>query len=106
MAKHGDMRSRPDKLHPGTASVICVRLDYLESSPEPGEILASDTRAYVSRYALGRDYHKVIRGKLKKLVARIDDYVSAHGFDGLADARRFCAAFVAADLNCIPVRQR
>ncbi|MGI9321940.1 MAG: tRNA epoxyqueuosine(34) reductase QueG [Pseudomonadales bacterium] len=91
MARHGDMRSRPDLLHPGTASVISVRMDYLlpgsDSDGDAGNdyagnkkaldaCLADPSRAYVSRYALGRDYHKVVRGKLKQLVAQIDDWLT------------------------------
>lgn len=81
MARHGDMRSRPDKLHPGTVTVISVRMDYLEPEPPPAEILASDRQAYVSRYALGRDYHKVIRSRLKQLVAKIDVQLADSSFD-------------------------
>ena len=80
MSRHGDMRSRPDKLHPGTTSAICLRLDYLDPDTRPETILASDRMAYVSRYALGRDYHKVIRGKLKKLVSQIGDYLTEQDF--------------------------
>lgn len=79
MARHGDLRSHPDQLHPGTVSVISVRLDYLEREPPPDDILASDSLAYVSRYALGRDYHKVIRNRLKKLTQKINEYVDEHG---------------------------
>ncbi len=81
MARHGDLRSHPEILHPGTVSVIAFRLDYLEKKPDPANQLASSSHAYVSRYALGRDYHKVIRGKLKRLVARIEDYLIDKDFD-------------------------
>ena len=81
MANHGDMRSRPEKLHPGTLTLISLRLNYLEPEPNPEQILASDTHAYISRYAMGRDYHKVIRARLKKLVARMEETVTPMGFD-------------------------
>ena len=80
MARHGSMRAHPEKLHPDTLSVISVRIDYLEKTPQPESILASTDLAYVSRYALGRDYHKVIRGKLKKLVAKIDSHLVDKNF--------------------------
>lgn len=68
MQRHGTARSRPDQLLPGTLRVISVRVDYwpAESQP-PLALLADDRRAYLSRYALGRDYHKVLRQRLQKL---------------------------------------
>ncbi|MEM9208236.1 MAG: tRNA epoxyqueuosine(34) reductase QueG [Pseudomonadota bacterium] len=73
MERHGTRRSRPDELVTGTLSVISVRMDYL---PEPAgqaeALLDHPSRAYISRYALGRDYHKVLRGRLKKLALRIE----------------------------------
>jgi epoxyqueuosine reductase len=67
LSKHGSKRSRPAELLPGTVRVICFRLDYLTDSASPKEIIASDQQAYVARYSLGRDYHKVIRQKLKRI---------------------------------------
>ena len=67
MHRHGDKRSRPELLVPGTASVISVRMDYLPEEQSAAEELLDDPeRAYVSRYALGRDYHKVLRGRLRR----------------------------------------
>ena len=71
MARHGDKRSRPAELLPGTLRVITARMDYLTDSNTP---LDNTDRAYVARYALGRDYHKVLRSRLKQLLARIEDY--------------------------------
>lgn len=81
MARHGIMRSHPELLHPGTLSVISLRIDYLEPQPEPELILGEPSKAYVSRYALGRDYHKVLRSRLKKLSDMIDDYLRNRGYD-------------------------
>ena len=75
MARHGLTRARPTELVPGTVSVITARLDY-----RPTENMAADAetnledpgRAYLSRYALGRDYHKVLRNKLQRLADRIN----------------------------------
>jgi len=76
MAAHGRKRSRPADLHPGTRSVIVTRMDYLPEEATPTLDLAEQTdRANVSRYAVGRDYHKVIRKRLKKLAARIEQAV-------------------------------
>ena len=68
MQRHGTRRSRPAELLPGTLRVISARIDYwpAESQP-PLALLADDQRAYLSRYALGRDYHKVLRQRLQKL---------------------------------------
>ncbi|WP_228720676.1 tRNA epoxyqueuosine(34) reductase QueG [Nitrogeniibacter mangrovi] len=72
MAKHGLRRCRPAELLPGTRRVITARLDYWPGqAAEADGALADGTRAYVSRYALGRDYHKVLRNRLKKLAERI-----------------------------------
>jgi epoxyqueuosine reductase len=65
MARHGNKRWQPDELQPGTQSVICVALDYWPNAAADAETtLAQSDRAYVSRYALGRDYHKVLRNRL------------------------------------------
>ena len=77
MARHGMMRARPAELVAGTLSVICVRLPYWPGDARPAaDQLADGDGAYVSRYALGRDYHKVLRARLQKLADRIS---AAHG---------------------------
>ena len=73
MAAHGRKRSRPDQLHPGTRSVIVARMDYLPEAATPTlELAEQSDRANISRYAVGRDYHKVIRKRLVKLAERIE----------------------------------
>lgn len=74
MANHGDMRARPDKLHPGTIRVISARMDYLPENAHFAQTLKSKAHAYVSRYALGRDYHKLMRKRLKALGEKIKQY--------------------------------
>lgn len=69
--RHQEQKFDPSKLLPNTQSVISVRLDYLPLEAKALEALKNKNIAYISRYALGRDYHKVIRAKLKKLVAQI-----------------------------------
>jgi epoxyqueuosine reductase len=72
MARHGARRARPSELVPGTIRVISARLDYLpRQARNPRAVLAAPHRAYISRYALGRDYHRVLRGKLKRLAERM-----------------------------------
>ena len=72
MALHGTRRSRPAELTPGTARVIAARMDYApDGIDDAWDVLADDERAYVSRYALGRDYHKILRARLQKLADRI-----------------------------------
>ena len=76
MERHGTRRSRPGELVPGTVRVISARLDYWPAdAADSGTVLAEGKQAYVSRYALGRDYHKVLRGRLQKLVDRIEQEI-------------------------------
>jgi epoxyqueuosine reductase len=74
MARHGERRSRPARLVPGTISVICARMDYLPDAADAWRILDDREKAFVSRYALGRDYHKVLRGRLRQLARRIAEH--------------------------------
>ena len=72
MAKHGSKRSRPADLVPGTARVISVRMNYYPSDAKDAwEVIEDGERAFISRYALGRDYHKVLRNRLEQLVQKI-----------------------------------
>ncbi|MFO1402046.1 MAG: tRNA epoxyqueuosine(34) reductase QueG [Steroidobacteraceae bacterium] len=72
MARHGTRRSRPAELLPGTLRVISVRMDYWPAGArDAAAVLADPAAAYISRYALGRDYHKVLRGALKRLAATL-----------------------------------
>jgi epoxyqueuosine reductase len=72
MARHGARRAHPSDMVPGTIRVITARLDYLpRRARDPELVLADSRKAYVSRYALGRDYHKVMRHRLQRLVDRI-----------------------------------
>jgi epoxyqueuosine reductase len=87
MARHGVRRSRPADLVPGTVRVVTARLDYWpRDARDAGAVLADPTRAYVSRYALGRDYHKVLRGKLQQLADRIAAEVGPFGHRVFTDS--------------------
>ena len=81
MAKHGTKRSRPAELIPGTLRVISLRMNCAPpNARDSWQVLAEGERAFISRYALGRDYHKVLRNRLAKLAERIRAEVA--GFDG------------------------
>jgi len=69
MQRHGRKRSRPALLEPQTVSIVSVRMDYLPPAEAMASVLERPDLAYVSRYALGRDYHKVLRGRLRRLAA-------------------------------------
>ena len=104
MARHGSLRWQPDELQPGTQSVICVALDYLPendagSAPSPltgegwgegamalAQTAAENNLAYISRYALGRDYHKVLRNKLQGFAEAISTQIAPHEFRVFADS--------------------
>lgn len=84
MAAHGLKRARPAELVPGTRSVIVARLNY---RPERSEAPLSDAAcAAISSYALGRDYHKLVRNRLQKLADRIVAEVGAHGYRVFSDS--------------------
>ena len=72
MKRHGSKRSRPEELVPGTCRVLSVRMDYHLGDTDPADVLASSEKAYISRYTLGRDYHKLLRKRLAQLAERIE----------------------------------
>jgi len=87
MARHGSKRSRPAELVPGTLRVISVRMDYLpEDQAQAKQLLDDGTSAYISRYALGRDYHKVLRGRLRALARRIQENIGEFGYRVFVDS--------------------
>lgn len=86
MARHGMMRARPDELLPGTVRVISARMDYLPPEAQFASNLADPTQAYISRYSLGRDYHKLIRNQLKKLGQKIEQEVGQFGYRPFVDS--------------------
>ncbi|MEH6569509.1 MAG: tRNA epoxyqueuosine(34) reductase QueG [Halioglobus sp.] len=86
MASHGSKRSRPAELIPGTCRVLSLRMDYLFEDTQPLEILASPDKAYISRYTLGRDYHKLIRKRLAKLAKKIEAEVGSGQYRAFVDS--------------------
>jgi len=87
MARHGAKRWLPAALVPGTLRAICVRMDYWpEQAQNADAVLADGQLGYVSRYALGRDYHKVLRARLADLATRIDAVAGPRGHRVFVDS--------------------
>jgi epoxyqueuosine reductase len=87
MARHGARRARPAELVPGTLRVISARLNYRpRNARDSSDVLDDPRKAYVARYALGRDYHKVMRSKLERLARRIRDDVGEFGYRVFTDS--------------------
>jgi len=87
MQRHGRKRSRPADLVPGTLRIISVRMDYLpHAQDEAIRLLDHESRAYVSRYALGRDYHKLLRQRLRALARRIEERIGDFGYRVFVDS--------------------
>ncbi|MBK5969545.1 MULTISPECIES: tRNA epoxyqueuosine(34) reductase QueG [Thiorhodovibrio] len=87
MARHGSKRSRPGELLPGTLRVICARMDYLPEALEDIHTSCDHPiQAFISRYALGRDYHKVLRARLKQLALRIEAEIGTFQWRPLVDS--------------------
>lgn len=86
MERHGTKRSRPDELQPGTIRIISARMDYLPADTRLIETLNDPEAAYISRYALGRDYHKLIRKRLEKLAQKIQASAGSMGYRVFSDS--------------------
>lgn len=87
LSGHGSKRTRPAELVPGTVRVVSARMDYWPGgSADAEEMLDRSPYAYVSRYALGRDYHKVLRARLKRLAEFIRDRVAGVGYRVFVDS--------------------
>ncbi len=86
MVRHGEKRTRPAQLVPGTLRVLSVGLDYGQDEAAAWENLRDGERAYVARYALGRDYHKLMRGRLQKLADEIAKEIGPFGHRVFVDS--------------------
>ena len=87
MARHGVARARPAQLVPGTLRVISVRMNYVAAdAKESWAVMADDEAAFISRYALGRDYHKVLRARLQALATRIEGAVGEFAYRVFTDS--------------------
>ncbi|MBI5911473.1 MAG: tRNA epoxyqueuosine(34) reductase QueG [Betaproteobacteria bacterium] len=79
MARYGLKRARPAELRPGTLRVISARMNYQPQAAEGWSVIGSPDKAYVARYATGRDYHKVMRARLRRLARRIEREIGVFG---------------------------
>jgi epoxyqueuosine reductase len=86
MARHGSRRSHPEQLIPGTLRVLSLRMDYLSADTRPLEVLDQPEKAYISRYALGRDYHKLVRKRLATLARRIEAAAGSGQYRAFVDS--------------------
>ena len=87
MSRHGSKRTNPDELIPGTVRIISARMDYYPTDSAPiAAILSDPERGFISRYALGKDYHKLIRKRLEKLARRISETIGGFGYRAFADS--------------------
>ncbi len=87
MQRHGTLRSRPGDLHPGTIRVISARMDYLPGAAyDIRDLLKEPDKGIVSRYALGRDYHKLMRRRLQTLAHRIEERTGPFGYRVFVDS--------------------
>ena len=87
MERHGLMRSRPQQLAPGTVRVVSARMDYWpQDSCDPEAVLADPTLGYVSRYAVGRDYHKILRRGLATLAQQLIELIGPFGYRVCVDS--------------------
>jgi epoxyqueuosine reductase len=87
MARHGTKRTRPAELVPGTVRVLSARMDcFAPDGARPEDVLADGSRAYIARYALGRDYHHIVRKRLQRLAERIAGEIGPFGYRAFADS--------------------
>lgn len=87
MHKHGLKRSRPALLQEGTISIISARMNYLpENADKMHSVLNDPITAFISRYALGRDYHKILRQRLQKLATKIEAEIGDFGYRAFVDS--------------------
>ena len=87
MSRHGHRRSRPNELVPGTIRVISARMNYLPAAgASPQAVLGDPNQAYIARYTLGRDYHKLMRKRLQQLATRIEQSIGEFGYRVFVDS--------------------
>jgi epoxyqueuosine reductase len=86
LSRWGAARAHPEQVVPGTVRVVSVRLDYWPSRAEPAQAVLDDrARAYVSRYAVGRDYHRLMRRRLQTLASRVRERIGPFGYRAFVD---------------------
>lgn len=86
LEKHGTKRTRPEELVPDTVRIISVRMDYLPPDTSLVTVLQDENKGYISRYALGRDYHKLMRKRLNALAEKIQAEIGDFGYRAFCDS--------------------
>jgi epoxyqueuosine reductase len=86
LSRHGSKRSRPAELIPGTIRIISARMDYLPPDTAALDVLNTPEKGYVSRYALGRDYHRLMRKRLESLTEKIMQRIGSFGYRAFCDS--------------------
>lgn len=86
MARHRDLRVKPAELQPGSLRALCVRMDYSLLEDQSLKPVLDRENAYISRYARGRDYHKLIRKRLQQLATRISEHIGEFGYRAFVDS--------------------
>lgn len=86
MEHHGSKRSQAAELVPGTIRIISARMDYFPDAQNAEQLLEQPEQAYISRYALGRDYHKLLRKRLQQLATRIEETIGPFGYRVFVDS--------------------
>ncbi len=86
LARNVDKRAHPAQLHPGTLRIISVRMDYLVKTTDSEQVMADPELGFISRYALGRDYHKLMRKRLQQLANRIGQHIGEFGYRVFVDS--------------------
>lgn len=86
LVQHAHLRAHPEQLFPGFKSVISVTLNYWPEAENPAVVLGNPKKAYIARYALGRDYHKVFRQKLKKFAQALEAWIGPFGHRVFTDS--------------------
>ena len=86
LPRGADLRAAPERLRPGTMSIVSVRLPCRPDAEDADAVLEDGTRAYIARYALGRDYHRILRGRLLRLGRRLEREIGPLGYRVFADS--------------------
>ena len=98
MERHAELRADPEKLVPGTLRIISVRMNYSSADePELWARLADGSKAYVAQYALGRDYHKLMRKRLQSLADQIQSEIGPFGYRAFVDSAPVLERAIARD---------